>query len=100
MADRDIEQAADQAIDRGYLSLPAELQQELEQAAATGSFPINGDDLWDGIWLADIDEAHDIDCPTCNGTRQISTLDPADSPWFPKRVRTYRCPDCTDKDTP
>jgi predicted RNA-binding Zn-ribbon protein involved in translation (DUF1610 family) len=38
-------------------------------------------------------------CPTCGGTQQISALDPSDSPWFPKRVRTYRCPDCTDKDT-
>jgi hypothetical protein len=26
------------------------------RAAETGSFPINVDDLWDGIWLADIDD--------------------------------------------
>jgi hypothetical protein len=28
----------------------------LAAQAETGSFPINIDDLWDGIWLADIDE--------------------------------------------
>jgi predicted RNA-binding Zn-ribbon protein involved in translation (DUF1610 family) len=37
-------------------------------------------------------------CPVCGGTQIITALDPADSPWFPKRVRTYRCPDCTDKE--
>jgi predicted RNA-binding Zn-ribbon protein involved in translation (DUF1610 family) len=39
-------------------------------------------------------------CPTCGGTRIITALDPSDSPWFPKRVHTYRCPDCTDEATP
>jgi hypothetical protein len=33
----------------------------LAAQAETGSFPINIGDLWDGIWLADIDEAHELD---------------------------------------
>jgi hypothetical protein len=33
----------------------------LAALAETGSFPINVDDLWDGIWLADIDQAHELD---------------------------------------
>jgi hypothetical protein len=33
----------------------------LAAAAETGSFPINVDDLWDGIRLADIDEPHELD---------------------------------------
>lgn len=39
MADRDIEQAADWAA-----------------ITETGSFPINPGDLWDGSWLADMDD--------------------------------------------
>lgn len=38
-----------------------------------------------------------IPCRTCGGTGQVTYPDPADSAWFPKPARIYRCPDCTNK---